>query len=1686
MSDTGMDAPEGTIDLESYFLDRDFFVVPEDALRDITKGPLRDFILQCRDIQQLQQVWNCLLHTFSAANLPGSHNTAICNAISGYLESALKSDNEELRQFVLSETTWMSVFENYLDRYQNGRPKPMKQVLTTLIMIVSKYMDASTSRLVYQQIARITIPVIVLFEPRSRLKACLVALEALMRKDAVDVAELCRLTENWLWDNRPSWIPLLGEHCVNLEIPLNKLAHQTERNELSLEDLRLYAMQIFCLVLLLNMNNRDISLPAGMLFFQLCCRLKSVTSVYEFQYYTNGTPFWAAPLKYVSLMNLNDLDPIANHALFPLFQTEPKDFLSFVTSLPLDSLQSKSYTRASNEEYTLLFAILELGKTLGLVHNKEALPNLSPRVAESSVILQTEDYQQFLVHINENIRIPALSLLITDPATTRPLSPTALQILMDTLPYMHADTDPHSRSQLLGLLRRLVIRLRGSSNTTQAAVDNRLEGKSDQPMQKDTVPDAQSFLHWYINFLESDLQPTAPYQKHILALKVLLLLLQSGVDSRIDPVHLSKMGQDQQTWRFNTEVFKPKLFRAIADLLIDPFDDVRETSLMLLRLFPHDFLQIHSDASHPTPYSQLLEALSRAETLAADTSRADHSDSVGRLYHLLFDLAPAADDNEQQTGANQSKTKHGIVDDLLMHLERSISCSPQAFYSILHNTPLQGQVMALRYIAETPNFHVIASSSQDPVPSWSSFLERMLSVAWSIWFGVHDTLCVDSPEREHEDIGDELAGPKDVLSFSWRALRESSLLLNAILLNPTFAPSGSQDGIGYRMLLRIGSLSFEQLTELRHRGAFSTVSQTFASCCQRCVQSDDAAAQDLPAGWYKETVGIIYDQGSQLTRRSAGLPAIITGIASSQPKSDLFRQIMEKLQDIARTSPMDAAENADLELPQVHALNCLKDLFTNTILSLSTEPHIMSALDISANCLGSKIWAIRNCGLMLFRALINRMSCPTPESRRGVFTMPGSESNHTVPFEKYRGLVPLLSKLLDTPLSEAQSRELEASGESDLSILTERVFPALELIGNKAPSLPSSEDEILRRLALSHLSSPVWGIRDHSARTYVSLVKRTELLQTAQEFLVSGTQPQTPNEVHGRLLCMKYLLQKLWELPCGYWRRAYDLLLCAEHKLNDLDNLEDAMATIEKLFKDHFSLQLAPHTQACFFEILGDALQASVVCGKEDAILPLCETKSQKSLFETLLGRLLTSTSGSSAARSSSVLIRFFAFDIISLKLLKKSAPEDLAQLVEGISVVDLDAAPWLLHRLHQVFGSYTGVRFDTIRLYICIIEITQSQQLKTAAMSNLAKSLEDVYEKGAQFPSELEFLKDWAKSIDLFTEESGSQLSNREMVNTSMHLEGCLLPLRVESAEGLVNSAAMKINMRRLVQMMSSAMAEETEFSTRYSVVSSMKCFILGLQIRGIYSRDSSCLVEVYFILYDILNDDAEEIRDAGAHIASKILLAEFLTPKLPLASTVALAGFFAQFFPTSQGVFEGALFRFMGGHRNKCPFTSVSELFAELHKGSTVLFVEEKQNLYIDEVREIEIWSSVLARLDYHNCTADLRRKFFSWVSNGLATFCEEVRKDQAMGILGWMSVSDAFAVTMRLIYGAKVLLVTEGLGCPDSNLSTLQVALQELKGIGDSAGTYEPWISGVNSALDPKDASDTSVLQASFDLC
>ena len=92
------------------------------------------------------------------------------------------------------------------------------------------------------------------------------------------------------------------------------------------------------------------------------------------------------------------------------------------------------------------------------------------------------------------------------------------------------------------------------------------------------------------------------------------------------------------------------------------------------------------------------------------------------------------------------------------------------------------------------------------------------------------------------------------------------------------------------------------------------------------------------------------DNASSLTRRSAGIPAIITGILAAYPGDKFFDDVVVHLQAMAN-APIGADPSS---LPQVHALNCLKDIFTDARFGLSTEIYVADTLEITASCLESQ------------------------------------------------------------------------------------------------------------------------------------------------------------------------------------------------------------------------------------------------------------------------------------------------------------------------------------------------------------------------------------------------------------------------------------------------------------------------------------------------------------------------------------------------------------------------------------------------------------------------------------------------------------------------------------------------------------------------------------------------------------
>ena len=114
-----------------------------------------------------------------------------------------------------------------------------------------------------------------------------------------------------------------------------------------------------------------------------------------------------------------------------------------------------------------------------------------------------------------------------------------------------------------------------------------------------------------------------------------------------------------------------------------------------------------------------------------------------------------------------------------------------------------------------------------------------------------------------------------------------------------------------------------------------------------------------------------------------------------------------------------------------------------------------------------------------------------------------------------------------------------------------------------------------------------------------------------------------------------------------------------------------------------------------------------------------------------------------------------------------------------------------------------------------------------------------------------------------------------------------------------------------------------------------------------------------------------------------------------------------------------------------------------------STVVFAEERQNLYIDAVSEAEDWAELLCCLDHNAWPSSLASDLEIWTMEGLAHILE-ILQDSIDGALSPTSKPEVFALYTRVLLAAKVLIM-RGIGKGKKNVCA--GLLQKLLDLGRS---------------------------------
>lgn len=148
---------------------------------------------------------------------------------------------------------------------------------------------------------------------------------------------------------------------------------------------------------------------------------------------------------------------------------------------------------------------------------------------------------------------------------------------------------------------------------------------------------------------------------------------------------------------------------------------------------------------------------------------------------------------------------------------------------------------------------------------------------------------------------------------------------------------------------------------------------------------------------------------------------------------------------------------------------------------------------------------------MLFRALIDRLLGSTDSQNHDD---DGDVKTARITYNDYPKLLEIVTELLYP--------EADAFGHVEGAL--ESVFPALKIIQRMPP--PEHELKRVRDLVFRLCVSSHWHIRNMAARTFANLVSKAEFGTVLCDLVPLSRGDQ--NAVHGRLLCIDYLMDPIF------------------------------------------------------------------------------------------------------------------------------------------------------------------------------------------------------------------------------------------------------------------------------------------------------------------------------------------------------------------------------------------------------------------------------------------------------------------------------------------------------------------------------------------------------------------------------
>lgn len=612
--------------------------------------------------------------------MTGGHKTAACNLLCTVISRTTQSNIPAFRCLVWTESIWSRAFDVFLTQNHALSVKPLRQLLTTLTSALDKGRDDPIVQLENAAIVQKLAAIICSTAEHVPIRPAMQALAYFLRKNVTDSGHIFNaITDTQI--SPPRVDNVNAQHDILMETTLKWAPYDD------------YSSSAASLASAILENIK----------FQSPTQDSSKDAVLSF--HSDRHVPWARPVLDRLLRDTPLIETYRNYVFPELFKHDLQHFVIFCETLGLHQIlegrqvETKLSTSIVQEHLeNLLFCALSVGTKVGLVRVGVAAGNSKTSRAyleDNALCIPDSLLGELILRSSSTIRVAGLSMLIASHSTTKPLSHGSIRALKNGLPYLHADADPGFRSEMFSLIRNLMDRIRGATaslyklSKSHGTVRGKVLSVKNGGLQSDDASTLllahRSFMEWYLHFLSMELRPSASYQRHISAIKCILLVYRSGVDSRIPISMRAKTESSAVSWPFHLDVIDETLTNLLLDLLLDPFQDVRQGAAEILSIAPTTIQdQIEADG--------LVAVLCKAETMMMLSGRADHADGVAHLYNTMF--ARCSVDPAPHTPWWHSRI--GVLEHLVTNLEETLEVAAKDINKAVSKHPLHGIFISLR------------------------------------------------------------------------------------------------------------------------------------------------------------------------------------------------------------------------------------------------------------------------------------------------------------------------------------------------------------------------------------------------------------------------------------------------------------------------------------------------------------------------------------------------------------------------------------------------------------------------------------------------------------------------------------------------------------------------------------------------------------------------------------------------------------------------------------------------------------------------------------------------------------------------------------------------------------------------------------------------------------------------------